>query len=91
MVLRMETLATGQVDSIVAGQPLRLTIVAIDDQLDRTAITYNKAGAKVVTMDSDGNMVASANYWGERCDRIMVTVLPRWMVLAGQLASALFS
>ncbi len=58
-------LATGQMDSIVAGQPLRLTIVAIDDQLDRTAITYNKAGVKVVTMDSDGNLVVSANYWGD--------------------------
>lgn len=59
-------IATGQMDSIAAGQPLRLTIVAIDDQLDdRTAVTYNKAGVKVVTMDSDGNMVASANYWGD--------------------------
>ena len=58
-------IATGQIDSVVAGQPLRLTITAIDDVLDRTAITYNKAGVKVVTMDSGGNMVASANYWGD--------------------------
>ncbi len=54
-----------EIDSVVAGQPLRLTITAIDDVLDRTAITYAKDGVKVVTMDSDGNPVASVNYWGD--------------------------
>ncbi len=71
--VRDNTLAKGkqgaadyaEIDSVVAGQPLRLTITAIDDQLDRTAITYAKDGVKVVTMDSDGNPVASVNYWGD--------------------------
>ena len=58
--------AYAEMDSVVAGQPLRLTITAIDAMLeDRTAITYAKDGVKVVTMDSGGNMVASVNYWGD--------------------------
>ena len=57
--------AYAEMDSVVAGQSLRLTITAIDDVLDRTAITYAKDGVKVVTMDSDGNPVASVDYSGD--------------------------
>ena len=53
-------------DSVVAGQALRLTIIAIDTMLTRQsgetrpAITYNKDGVKVVAMGSDGPV----SYWG---------------------------
>ena len=57
--------AYAEMDSVVAGQSLRLTITAIDDVLDRTAITYAKDGVKVVTMDSDDNPVASVDYSGD--------------------------
>ena len=55
-------IANGQMDSVVAGQPLRLTVVAVDATNDKiTAITYANDGVKVVAMDSDGNPVSSAN------------------------------
>ena len=55
-----------KMDSVVAGQALRLTIIAIDTMLTRQsgetrpAITYNKDGVKVVAMGSDGPV----SYWG---------------------------
>ena len=51
-------------DSVVAGQALRLTITAHDKELDRPAATYNRADVTVVAMDSDGAMVSSVSYWG---------------------------
>ena len=58
-------IANGQMDSVVAGQPLRLTVVAVDGTNDKiTAITYANDGVKVVAMDSDGNPVPSATFWG---------------------------
>ncbi len=58
-------IATGQMDSVVAGQPLRLTVVAVDATTDKiTAITYANDGVKVVAMDSEGNMIPSATFWG---------------------------
>ena len=72
--VRDNTLAKGKqgaddyakMDSVVAGQALRLTIIAIDTMLTRQsgetrpAITYNKDGVKVVAMGSDGPV----SYWG---------------------------
>ncbi len=72
--VRDNTLAKGKqgaadyakTDSVVAGQALRLTIIAIDTMLTRQsgetrpAITYNKDGVKVVAMGSDGPV----SYWG---------------------------
>ena len=64
-------IASGQMDSVVAGQALRLTIIAIDTMLtrqsgsDRKAVTYSNAGVKVVAMDSNGGMVSSVSYWGK--------------------------
>ncbi len=58
-------LANGQMDSVVAGQPLRLTLVAVDEANDKiTAITYANDGVKVVAMDSEGEMIPSATFWG---------------------------
>ena len=57
-------------DSVVANQGMRLDIVALDAALsessgeDRVAITYNKADVQVVVMDSDGNPVPQAKFWG---------------------------
>ena len=57
-------------DSVVANQGMRLDITALDAALteasgeDRVAITYAKAGVKVVVMDSDGNPVPQAKFWG---------------------------
>ncbi len=59
-----------KMDSVVANQGMRLTITALDAALsesageDRRAITYAKAGVKVVIMDSDGNPESSAKFWG---------------------------
>ncbi len=59
-----------KIDSVVAGQALRLTITAVDTMLTRLsgetrpAITYNNDGVKVVAMDSDGNAASSVSYWG---------------------------
>ena len=46
-----------------------LSITALDAALteasgeDRVAVTYAKAGVKVVVMDSDGNPVPQAKFW----------------------------
>ena len=59
-----------KMDSVVAGQAMRLTISALDKELseasgeDRLAVTYAGANVKVVAMDSDDNMVPSAEFWG---------------------------
>ena len=59
-----------KMDSVVANQGMRLDITALDAALtesageDRRAITYAKAGVKVVVMDSDGNPEPSAKFWG---------------------------
>ena len=59
-----------KIDSVVANQGVRLDITALDAALsesageDRVAITYAKAGVKVVVMDSDGNPESSAKFWG---------------------------
>ena len=61
-----DKIANGQMDSVVAGQPLRLTVVAVDATNDAiTAITYANDGVKVVAMDSDGKPVSSATFWGD--------------------------
>ena len=57
-------------DSVVANQGVRLDITALDAALseaageDRVAVTYAKAGVQVVVMDSDGNPVPEAKFWG---------------------------
>ena len=64
--------AYAKMDSVVAGQPVRLTITAIDTMLTRksgktrAAVTYNAAGVQVVAMGSDGTMASAAQvkYWG---------------------------
>ncbi len=59
-----------KMDSVVANQGMRLDITALDAALtesageDRRAITYAKAGVKVVVMDSDGNPEPTAKFWG---------------------------
>ena len=59
-----------KMDSVVANQGMRLDITALDAALsesageDRRAITYAKAGVKVVVMDSDGNPESTAKFWG---------------------------
>ena len=59
-----------KMDSVVANQGVKLSITALDAALsesageDRVAITYAKAGVKVVVMDSDGNPVSQAKFWG---------------------------
>ena len=59
-----------KMDSVVANQGMRLDITALDAALsesageDRVAITYARAGVKVVVMDSDGNPVSQAKFWG---------------------------
>lgn len=59
-----------KMDSVVANQGMRLDITALDAVLsesageDRVAITYARAGVKVVVMDSDGNPESSAKFWG---------------------------
>ena len=58
-------------DSVVAGQPLALTVTALDTMLtrqakkDRPAVTYAKAGVMVVAMGSDGNMASDAKFYGK--------------------------
>ena len=62
---------TAKVDSVVAGQPLALTVTALDTMLtrqakkDRPAVTYAKAGVMVVAMGSDGNMASDAKFYGK--------------------------
>ena len=59
-----------KMDSVVANQGVKLSITALDAALsesageDRVAITYANAGVKVVVMDSDGNPVSAAKFWG---------------------------
>ena len=59
-----------KMDSVVANQGVKLSITALDAALtesageDRVAITYAKAGVQVVVMDSDGNPVSQAKFWG---------------------------
>ena len=62
--------AYAKMDSVVAGQPVRLTITAIDTMLTRqsgetrAAITYSNDGVKVVAMDIDGNLISDVSFWG---------------------------
>ena len=59
-----------KMDSVVANQGMRLDITALDAALsesageDRVAITYAKAGVKVVVENSDGNPEPTAKFWG---------------------------
>ena len=60
-----EVTVYAEMDSVVAGQALRLTITAIDENLaDRPAITYAKDGVEVVAMDSGGNPISGVSFWG---------------------------
>ena len=59
-----------KMDSVVANQGVKLSITALDSALtesageDRVAITYAKKGVQVIVMDSDGNPVTEAKFWG---------------------------
>ena len=52
-------------DSVVAGQLMRLTINAQnDDKLN--IVTYNEPGVKVVAMDADDNLVSTVRFHGPK-------------------------
>ena len=55
--------AYAEMDSVVAGQPVRLTITATDSELDLSAVTYNKDGVIVAVTHSDPD--ASVFFWGD--------------------------
>ena len=55
--------AYAKMDSVVAGQPVRLTITATDSKLDLPAVTYNKDGVIVAVTHSDPD--ASVFFWGD--------------------------
>lgn len=63
--------AKAKMDSIVAGQALRLTITALDETLteqageDRPAVIYNQDGVVVKAQDAMGNMLSDVTFWGE--------------------------
>ena len=79
-----EVTVYAEMDSVVAGQALRLTITAIDENLeDRPAITYDKDGVEIVAMDSGGNPISEVSFWGSGVMNIgdgTATLDGRWLV-----------
>ena len=60
-----------KMDSIVAGQALRLTITALDEALtkqageDRPAVVYKQADVVVKAQDAMGNLLSDVTFWGD--------------------------
>ena len=57
-----------KVDSVLAGQAMRLDITAMDATQDKAAVAYRTSGVKVVAMDSNGDPVSSVSFWGDGVD-----------------------